>query len=102
MVGVDLRFRAIFTIYRNNTRGMNNIHMCLRINIVPQGFSERLTTECTAKTTSSMKVKVVTGGNTSDRIFSAWVGASILASLGNFQVCITTALLILSSITIDT
>ena len=33
-----------------------------------------------------MKVKVVTGGNTSDRIFSAWVGASILASLGNFQV----------------
>ena len=51
-----------------------------------QGFSERLTTECAAKTTSSMKVKVVTGGNTSDRIFSAWVGASILASLGNFQV----------------
>lgn len=50
-----------------------------------QGFSDRLHMECQAKTASSMKVKVVTGGNSSDRIFSTWVGSSILASLGNFQ-----------------
>ncbi|XP_057796390.1 actin-1-like [Salvia miltiorrhiza] len=46
------------------------------------GFADRMSKEITALAPSSMKIKVVAPP---DRIYSAWIGGSILASLSTFQ-----------------
>ena len=92
----------------NSMLGVTNlIHNCLSLtdqDIRPQlwgniivsggnscihGFLERVTADCTRRSTSSAKLKVVatTGGpeRASERMFAPWTGGSILGSLGTFQ-----------------
>ena len=48
------------------------------------GMTDRLTFEL-GNLSAGMKVKVAAPGNTVERRFSAWLGGSILASLGTFH-----------------
>lgn len=54
------------------------------------GFVERVSSDCTRRSTSSMKLKclITTGSGperSNERLFAPWTGASILGSLGTFQ-----------------
>jgi actin-related protein len=53
------------------------------------GFLERVSSDCTRRSTSSMKLKcMMTAGGperSTERLFAAWTGGSILGSLGTFQ-----------------
>ncbi|XP_055345439.1 actin-like protein 6B [Paramacrobiotus metropolitanus] len=93
----------------NSTMGMSNlIQNCLTItdqDVRPQlwgnilisggnscitGFAERISADCTRRSTTSMKLKctAATGSGperSSERLFAPWTGASILGSLGTFQ-----------------
>ncbi|XP_051563357.1 actin-like protein 6A [Myxocyprinus asiaticus] len=50
-----------------------------------QGFIDRLNRELSQKTPSSMRLKLIANNTTVECRFSAWIGGSILASLGTFQ-----------------
>lgn len=51
-------------------------------NTMFEGMAERLWQEVHARAPSNMRVKVI---SPPDRLNSAWIGASTLASLGTFQ-----------------
>lgn len=110
----DERFRAPEALFQPSLIGMNSsgvhckvfesIMKCdistrrdLFANIVVcggstmmRGFSDRLTKELTARTSSDMKIKVVAPP---ERKYAAWIGGSILTSLStfNFQMWISKA-----------
>ncbi|KAK4871505.1 hypothetical protein RN001_015629 [Aquatica leii] len=50
-----------------------------------QGFNERLNRDLAAKTPPSMRLKVISATGAVERKFGAWIGGSILSSLGSFQ-----------------
>lgn len=54
-------------------------------NSLLQGFSERLNRDLSAKTPQSMRLKIISASGSGERRFGAWIGGSILASLGSFQ-----------------
>uniref|UniRef100_T1JBA2 Uncharacterized protein n=1 Tax=Strigamia maritima TaxID=126957 RepID=T1JBA2_STRMM len=54
-------------------------------NTLIQGFTERLNRDLSNKTPPSMRLKVISVGGSAERRFGAWIGGSILASLGSFQ-----------------
>uniref|UniRef100_A0A8C2CY69 Actin-like protein 6A n=1 Tax=Cyprinus carpio TaxID=7962 RepID=A0A8C2CY69_CYPCA len=54
-------------------------------NTLIQGFTDRLHRELSQKTPPSMRLKLIANNTTVERRFSAWIGGSILASLGTFQ-----------------
>ncbi|CAG2120071.1 unnamed protein product, partial [Medioppia subpectinata] len=61
-------------------------------NTLIQGFTDRLSRDLTTKTPPvcriqpfSMRLKVLSTNSTAERRYGAWIGGSILASLGTFQ-----------------
>ena len=54
-------------------------------NTLIPGFTERLNQDLGVKTPPSMRLKVLSSNQAPERRFSAWIGGSILASLGTFQ-----------------
>ncbi|KAL6438203.1 hypothetical protein ACFW04_004426 [Cataglyphis niger] len=50
-----------------------------------QGFSERLNRDLASKTPPSMRLKIISANSSSERRYGAWIGGSILSSLGSFQ-----------------
>ncbi|XP_064477175.1 actin-like protein 6A [Ornithodoros turicata] len=54
-------------------------------NTLLQGFTERLNRDLSSKTPPSMRLKIISTSSTAERRFGAWIGGSILASLGTFQ-----------------
>ncbi|GAB6022244.1 Actin-like 6A [Chamberlinius hualienensis] len=54
-------------------------------NSLIQGFTDRLNRDLSAKTPQSMRLKIISANGTVERRFGAWIGGSILASLGSFQ-----------------
>ncbi|XP_022918644.1 actin-like protein 6B [Onthophagus taurus] len=54
-------------------------------NSLVQGFSDRLNKDLQSKTPGSMRLKMIAANGTVERRFGAWVGGSILASIGTFQ-----------------
>lgn len=54
-------------------------------NSLLQGFPERLNRDLSAKTPQSMRLKIISASGSGERRFGAWIGGSILASLGSFQ-----------------
>ncbi|XP_074032929.1 brahma associated protein 55kD [Leptinotarsa decemlineata] len=54
-------------------------------NSLVQGFSERLSKDLSSRTPGSMRLKMIAANGTVERRFGAWVGGSILASIGTFQ-----------------
>ncbi|KAL1491395.1 hypothetical protein ABEB36_011998 [Hypothenemus hampei] len=54
-------------------------------NSLVQGFSDRLSRDLQSRTPGSMKLKMIAANGTVERRFGAWVGGSILASIGTFQ-----------------
>lgn len=54
-------------------------------NSLLQGFTDRLNRDLSAKTPPSMRLKIIGASGTVERRFGAWIGGSILASLGTFQ-----------------
>lgn len=49
------------------------------------GFTERLQMELSSKIPPSMRLKLITASQASERRFGTWIGGSILASLGTFN-----------------
>lgn len=56
---------------------LENIHL--------QGFPERLNRDLSVRIPSSMRLKIISANGSSERRFGAWIGGSILASIGTFQ-----------------
>ncbi len=54
-------------------------------NSLLQGFTERLSKDLSCKTPTNMRFKLIAANTPSERRFGAWIGGSILASLGSFQ-----------------
>ncbi|XP_050304772.1 actin-like protein 6B [Anthonomus grandis grandis] len=54
-------------------------------NSLVQGFSDRLSRDLQSRTPGSMKLKLIAANGSVERRFGAWVGGSILASIGTFQ-----------------
>jgi len=54
-------------------------------NTLLNGFVDRLNRELLSKTPSSMRLKLISNNSQTERRFSAWIGGSILASLGTFH-----------------
>lgn len=54
-------------------------------NSLVQGFSDRLNRDLSSRTPGSMRLKMIAANGTVERRFGAWVGGSILASIGTFQ-----------------
>ncbi|CAG9858430.1 unnamed protein product [Phyllotreta striolata] len=54
-------------------------------NSLLQGFSDRLSRDLSSRTPGSMRLKMIAANGTVERRFGAWVGGSILASIGTFQ-----------------
>lgn len=54
-------------------------------NSLVQGFSDRLSRDLSLRTPGSMRLKMIAANGTVERRFGAWVGGSILASIGTFQ-----------------
>jgi actin-related protein len=54
-------------------------------NIVTQGFPERLNRDLSMRIPSSMRLKLISANGCAERRFGAWIGGSILASIGTFQ-----------------
>lgn len=50
-----------------------------------QGFPERLNRDLSMRIPSSMRLKMISANGCSERRFGAWIGGSILASIGTFQ-----------------
>ncbi|XP_046483623.1 actin-like protein 6B isoform X1 [Neodiprion pinetum] len=49
------------------------------------GFSDRLNRDLVSKTPPSMRLKIICANSSSERRYGAWIGGSILSSLGSFQ-----------------
>ncbi|XP_038053421.1 actin-like protein 6B [Patiria miniata] len=54
-------------------------------NTLLSGFIDRLQRELQNKAPQNMRLKIIAPSGTTERRFSAWIGGSILASLGTFQ-----------------
>lgn len=54
-------------------------------NTLIPGFTDRLNRDLSSKTPPSMRLKIVSSTGSVERRYSAWIGGSILASLGTFQ-----------------
>ncbi|XP_056642667.1 actin-like protein 6B [Diorhabda carinulata] len=54
-------------------------------NTLVQGFSDRLSRDLSSRIPGSMRLKMIAANGTVERRFGAWVGGSILASIGTFQ-----------------
>ncbi|XP_015789795.1 actin-like protein 6B [Tetranychus urticae] len=54
-------------------------------NTLIQGFTDRLNRDLSTKTPPSMRLKLLSPVGTAERRYAAWIGGSILASLGTFQ-----------------
>ena len=54
-------------------------------NSLVQGFSDRLSRDLSSRTPGSLRLKMIAANGTVERRFGAWVGGSILASIGTFQ-----------------
>lgn len=54
-------------------------------NSLVQGFSDRLSRDISSRMPGSMRLKMIAANGTVERRFGAWVGGSILASIGTFQ-----------------
>lgn len=52
---------------------------------VTQGFPERLNRDLSMRIPSSMRLKLISANGCAERRFGAWIGGSILASIGTFQ-----------------
>ncbi|PSN36370.1 Actin-like protein 6B [Blattella germanica] len=50
-----------------------------------QGFPERLNRDLSMRIPSSMRLKLISANGCAERRFGAWIGGSILASIGTFQ-----------------
>ncbi|KAL4097230.1 hypothetical protein QTP88_022036 [Uroleucon formosanum] len=50
-----------------------------------QGFPERLNRDLSARIPASMRLKLIAPNGSTERRFGAWIGGSILASIGTFQ-----------------
>nr|CAD7451899.1 unnamed protein product [Timema tahoe] len=50
-----------------------------------QGFPERLNRDLSVRIPSSMRLKLISANGCAERRFGAWIGGSILASIGTFQ-----------------
>ncbi|XP_059484515.1 actin-like protein 6B [Neocloeon triangulifer] len=50
-----------------------------------QGFPERLNRDLSVKIPNSMRLKMISANGCAERRFGAWIGGSILASIGSFQ-----------------
>ncbi|CAH0389108.1 unnamed protein product [Bemisia tabaci] len=50
-----------------------------------QGFPERLNRDLSVRIPASMRLKLISANGSSERRFGAWIGGSILASIGTFQ-----------------
>ncbi|XKL61234.1 hypothetical protein PGB90_008291 [Kerria lacca] len=50
-----------------------------------QGFPERLNRDLSVRIPSSMRLKIISANGSAERRFGAWIGGSILASIGTFQ-----------------
>ncbi|KAI5702725.1 hypothetical protein M8J76_017301 [Diaphorina citri] len=50
-----------------------------------QGFPERLNRDLSVRIPASMKLKLISANGSAERRFGAWIGGSILASIGTFQ-----------------
>jgi hypothetical protein len=53
--------------------------------IFTQGFPERLNRDLSVRIPSSMRLKLISANGCAERRFGAWIGGSILASIGTFQ-----------------
>lgn len=49
------------------------------------GFTDRLQMDLSSRTPPSMRLKLIHASQSAERRFGAWIGGSILASLGTFQ-----------------
>jgi len=54
-------------------------------NTLLQGYADRLNRDLSYKTPTSMRLKLIAANGTQERRFGAWIGGSILGSLGSFQ-----------------
>ncbi|KAF0308053.1 Actin-like protein 6A [Amphibalanus amphitrite] len=54
-------------------------------NTLLQGVPERLNRDLSRKTPPNMRLKLISAQGSSERRFGAWIGGSILGSLGSFQ-----------------
>lgn len=54
-------------------------------NVFMQGFPERLNRDLSVRIPSSMRLKLISANGCAERRFGAWIGGSILASIGTFQ-----------------
>lgn len=54
-------------------------------NTLITGFTDRLQLDLASRTPSSMRLKLIHTSQPAERRFGAWIGGSILASLGTFQ-----------------
>ncbi|RWS15596.1 Actin-like protein 6A [Dinothrombium tinctorium] len=54
-------------------------------NTLISGFTDRLNRDLSTKTPPSMRLKIVSPSGNTERRYGAWIGGSILASLGTFQ-----------------
>ncbi|QPG77047.1 hypothetical protein FOA43_004444 [Brettanomyces nanus] len=61
----------------------NNIVLTGATSLIPR-LNERLHSELTARN-PSLKIRIHSVGNTTERKYSSWIGGSILASLGTFH-----------------
>ncbi|XP_026808760.1 actin-like protein 6B, partial [Rhopalosiphum maidis] len=50
-----------------------------------QGFPERLNRDLSVRIPASMRLKLIAPNGSTERRFGAWIGGSILASIGTFQ-----------------
>lgn len=50
-----------------------------------KGFPERLNRDLSARIPASMRLKLIAPNGSTERRFGAWIGGSILASIGTFQ-----------------
>lgn len=54
-------------------------------NSLLNGFVDRLNRDLASRTPPNMRFKLISATGTTERRFGAWIGGSILASLGSFQ-----------------
>lgn len=54
-------------------------------NTLLQGFPERLNRDLQLRAPSNTRLKMISANGSVERRFGAWIGGSILASIGTFQ-----------------
>uniref|UniRef100_A0A3Q3JYD2 Actin-like protein 6A n=1 Tax=Monopterus albus TaxID=43700 RepID=A0A3Q3JYD2_MONAL len=80
-----LSFPVALTVKAEIMSGLYGSVVVTGGNTLIQGFTDRLNRELSQKTPPSMRLKLIANNTTVERRFSAWIGGSILASLGTFQ-----------------